>query len=279
MLIQFLGNFYTYPFLRNALLTAMLLSIVCACLGQILLLKHLALASDALSHSALTGVALAFVVGYNPTVAAVLTCVIATLLIEFFHRFFPNYAELAIAIIMSLCIGLAGIFNKYAPSSTNLNAFLFGSIISINNSELLFTCAVLLCILGIFICLYRPLYLICLDEHHALLLGIRVKLINCLFNVLLAVCVAVASHSAGTLIVSSLLVLPVATAFSWHLSFFRTLIVAICIALFNTIFAFIMALYLDWPTGGTLVVISTLTLLVTLLIRTLHRHRLKIMLN
>lgn len=265
MLNQLINSFLSYPFLRNALLTALLLSVVCACLGQVLLLKHLALASDAFSHSALTGVALAFVVGYNPTVAAITTCIIAALLIEFFRHFFPNYAELAIAIIMSLCIGLAGIFSKYTPSSVNLNAFLFGSIISIGNSELLFISILLICILLIFIFLYRPLYLICLDERNAALLGIKVKLLNCLFNILTAICVAVASHSAGTLIVSSLLVLPVATALCWQLSYLRTLILAICIAILNTLAAFCLALIMDWPTGGTLVVVSTTTLLLALL--------------
>lgn len=269
MLSQLLFNFFTYPFLRNALLTALLLSIVCVCLGQVLLLKHLALASDALSHSALTGVALAFVIGYNPTAGAILTCILAALLIEFFHNYFPHYAELALAVIMSLCIGLAGIFSKYTAGTVSLNAFLFGNIVSIDNRELFLISIILSCILAVFIYLYRPLYLICLDEHNAALLGIKVKLVNCLFNILTAVCVAVASHSAGTLIVSSLLVLPVASALNWHLSYLRTLVLAIFIALFNTIIAFIIALILDWPTGGTLVVISTCTLLFSLLLHTL----------
>ncbi len=272
MLYQFFLNLLSYPFFRNALLTSILLSIVCACLGQVLLLKHLSLASDAFSHSALTGVALGLALGYNPTVIAIIVCIVASLLIEFFRYFFKSYAELAIAIIMSLCIGLAGIFSKYMPYSADLNSFLFGSIVSINNQDLVSIFVLCGVILIIFAYLYYPLYLVCLDARNAALLGINVKLLNCVFNILTAVCIAACSHSAGTLIVSSLLVLPAASAFVWKLSYFQTLLLAICFGIINTITSFFLAFVLNWPTGGSLVIVSTLNLLLSLTIYQLIQH-------
>ena len=114
-----------YDFMRRAFIVGILLAIIIPCIGIVVVLKRLSMISDALSHSSLAGVAAGLILGINPIVGAVITCVVSALSIEVIRKKIPRYSEMSIAIVMSAGIGLAGVLSGFVKSAANFNSFLF----------------------------------------------------------------------------------------------------------------------------------------------------------
>lgn len=260
---------FKYDFMRNAFITALLLSITCACLGQVMVLKRLSMTGDALSHNSLAGVALGFILSINPTIGAMIIAVFAAFTIEFLRTLFPRYAEIGIAILMSLGIGLAAVLSGFTPTYANFNSFLFGSLVAVSNFELYFVISLTVFVLLVYTLLYKELFYICFDEKGAKLAGIRVKAVSAVFTLITAITISVAARTAGTLIVSSLMVLPFATAMLFKQSYFRTLIISMFFGMFNCSVGLFLSFYQYLSTGGTIVLVSVASLTVVALIRSL----------
>ena len=135
---------------------------------------------------------------------AVVMCIVAALGIEAIRKKIPRYSEVAISIVMSAGIGLAGVLSGFVENGASLNSFLFGSIVSISEGEL-----ALVVVISVLV-FYRELFYIGFDENAARISGVSVRNINFLFTILTALTVSIASRTVGTLIVSSMLVVPVA---------------------------------------------------------------------
>jgi len=261
-----------YDFMQKAFLTGILLAVIIPCIGIVVVLKRLSMIGDALSHTSLAGVAAGLIMGVNPVLGAVVTTIAAALGIEAVRRRIPNYSELSIAIIMSAGIGLAGVLSGFVQNSANFNSFLFGSIVAISDFELMLVVAISAVVLLSFILLYKELFYIALDERSARLAGVPVRLVNFLFTILTAVTVSVAARTVGALIVSSLMVLPVATAMQFGKSYKQTVLLSICFALFFTVAGLVIAYYARLKPGGTIVLLGVLTLVLVLLYKSVQNR-------
>lgn len=127
-----------YTFMQRAFLSGILLAVITPFIGITIVLKRMSMIGDALSHASLAGVALGLILGINPVAGAGVICILAALGIESIRKKLPRYSEMAITIIMSAGIGLAGVLSGYVKSSANFNSFLFGSIVSVSREELFF---------------------------------------------------------------------------------------------------------------------------------------------
>jgi zinc transport system permease protein len=118
-----------YGFMQRAFITGILLAVITPLIGITIVLKRMSMIGDALSHASLAGVALGLLLGINPILGAMGICLFAALGVEAIRRKIPRYSEMAICIIMSTGIGLAGVLSGFVKNGTNFNSFLFGSII------------------------------------------------------------------------------------------------------------------------------------------------------
>ena len=125
-----------YGFMQRAFLVGILLAVITPCIGITIVLKRMSMIGDALSHSSLAGVVLGLILGVNPVAGAVVMCIVAALGIEAIRKKIPRYSEVAISIVMSAGIGLAGVLSGFVENGASLNSFLFGSIVSISEGEL-----------------------------------------------------------------------------------------------------------------------------------------------
>ena len=216
---------------------------------------------DALSHNSLAGVAAGLVMGINPIVGAMISSIIAALAIEYIRKKIPRYSEMSIAIIMSAGVGLAGILSGFIDNSANFNSFLFGSIVAISDFELYLVIVISLCVMLSFIFLFKELFFISLDERSARLAGIPVKSINFIFTILTAITVSVAARTVGALIVSSLMVVPVACAMQFGKSYKQTVLYSVFFAVLFTISGLFLSYYAGLKPGGTIVLIGVVALL------------------
>lgn len=256
-----------YEFMQRAFLVGILLAAIIPCIGMIVVLKRLSMMGDALSHTSLAGVAAGLVLGINPVLGAVATCIAAALSIEVIRKRIPQYSELSIAIIMSAGIGLAGILSSFVKSASNFNSFLFGSIVAITDFELYMVIGISCTVMVSFLLLYKELFLIALDERSARLAGVHVKLINFIFTILTAVTVSVAARTVGALIVSSLMVIPVACAMQVGKSYRQTVFYSIFFAVSFTVLGLFVSYYARLRPGATIVLIGVIFLILILLMK------------
>ena len=122
---------------------------------------------------------------------------------------------------------LAGVLSGYVKSSANFNSFLFGSIVSVSREELLLICLISVIVFLVLAWFYREFLYIAFDENAARISGVSVQKLNFMFTLLTALTVSVASRTVGTLIISSMLVVPIACGIQFGRSYFHTLIWAI----------------------------------------------------
>ena len=252
---------FEYAFMRRAFIVGILLAAVIPCIGLVIVCKRLSMIGDALSHTSLAGVAAGLILGLNPVLTAAAACVVAAIGIEAIRRKIPRFSEMSIAVIMSAGIGLAGVLSGFVKNAANFNSFLFGSIVAISNGELYLVIAVSMAVLLMFLLMYKELFYVSLDEQSARLAGVPVKAVNFLFTVLIAVTVSVAARTVGALIVSSMMVVPVACAMQFGTSYRQTLILAVVLDILFMITGLFAAYYLGLKPGGTIVLVGVLVLI------------------
>lgn len=262
-----------YGFMQRALIVGVLLGLVIPLVGTTVVLKRLSMIGDALSHTSLAGVATGMVAGISPVAGALMACVVGAFCIEGIRSKFKEHAELAVAIVMAVGIGLAGVLSGFVPNASNFNTYMFGSILTVSWEE-----AWLILVVGIFalvtvLALSKELFLMSFDERHARTLGVPVSLVNALFVLVVALIVAVAARTVGSLIVSSMMVVPVAAALQIARSWKATCFWASLIGLVCTLGGLILSFYLGLKPGGTIVLLAVCILLLIFVVKALMHTR------
>ena len=132
-----MDNIFQYAFMQRAFVVAAIIAVIAPCIGVSIVLKRLSAIGDATSHSALAGIAFGLLLGINPILGAVMFSIFAVIGIEVFRKSFGKYSEIATVVVMSAGIGLTAVLSGFITNgSTNINSFLFGSIVAINDFEL-----------------------------------------------------------------------------------------------------------------------------------------------
>ena len=255
---------FQYAFMQRAFIVGILLAAVIPCIGMVIVCKRLSMIGDALSHTSLAGVAAGLILGVNPVFSAAAACILAAFGIEAIRRKLPRFSEMSIAIIMSAGIGLAGVLSGFVKNTANFNSFLFGSIVAISDGELYLVVAVCAAVMLLFFLMYKELFYISLDERSARLAGVPVKTVNFIFTVLIAVTVSVAARTVGALMVSSMMVVPVACGMQLGNSYRQTILWAVALDVIFMAIGLSAAYYLGLKPGGTIVLVGVLVLILIL---------------
>lgn len=259
---------FEYAFMQRAFLVGLLLAAIIPCVGVVIVLKRLSMIGDALSHASLAGVAGGLLLNMNPVLGAAVACVGAAFGIEAIRKKLPKYAEMAIAIVMSAGVGLAGVMSGFVRSAANFNSFLFGSIVAISNEELFTVALVSAAVLIVFLLFYKELFYLALDERSAQLAGVPVGVVNSVFTILTAVTISIAARTVGALIVSSMMVVPVACGMQLGKSYKQTVLWSVGFAELFTVTGLFLAYYGRLKPGGTIVLVGVVCLLLILIGKT-----------
>lgn len=275
MLINIFVDIFKYDFLLRAVIVSIALAVVIPCIAMIVVFKRLSMTGDALSHSSLAGVAIGLVFQFSPIVGSIVACLLAAIFIEIIRKRMKQYGDLAIALVMSTSVALAGIFTPFIKKATNLHSFLFGSIVAISDTEFYTILVISIIIFIVFILFYKELFYITYDDESARLAGVKVNIINMMFTFLTALTISIAARTVGTLIVSSFIVVPVACAMQVANSYKTTLIASIIFALLFSFIGLIIANIYPLGVGSTMVlsgiVILILIVLSKIIIKNIRR--------
>jgi zinc transport system permease protein len=268
-------DIFRYDFMIRALLAALLVGVTAPAVGVFLVQRRLALIGDGLGHVAVTGVALGLVLQRAPLVVALLTAVVGAVAIELIRARGQTSGETALAVLFYGGIGGGVVLASKAPGgSRSLNQYLFGSISTTSSGDLATFAILTVVVLGVVGVLGDALFSVSNDDEFARANGLPVMALNLLLAALTAVTVVVSMKVVGVLLVSALMVVPVATAQLIARSFRGTVLVAMSVGVAVSMAGISVSFYADTPSGGSIVLLAIGVFAATLLAsRLLARRR------
>ncbi len=250
-------NLLAYEFVQRALLAAFVTGLAAPAVGTYLVQRRQALMGDGIGHVAVTGVAVGLLTGTSPTVTAVVVAILAALVIEVVRDRGGTSGDVALALLFYGGIAggvlLTGIAGK---SAATLNRYLFGSITTVDAGDLWATTALAVVIVVVAVGLAPRLFAVAHDPEFAQVAGVRVKAYNVLVSVLAAVTVTVAMRTVGLLLVSALMVVPVATAQQLTRTFRDTLLLAMGLGTLASVGGILVSANVDVAPGATIVLLA-----------------------
>lgn len=254
-------------FMQNAFMAGFIVSILCPFIGLFIVLRRYSMIGDTLSHSSFAGVAIGLVIGVDPLVTAFLFTSICALVIECLRNYYKKYAELVMSIVLTLSLGIAIILISSGKAAAKVDSFLFGSILTVTKSDiLLMAVAGGFCLIALLF-LYNKLIYVTFDETGAKTIGINVKLINYIFTLLVGATISLSIRVLGILVVSSIIVVPVATAMQLKQGFTKTLILSIIFGFLDVMLGLVLSYYINSAPGGTIALMSVIMLILTLVFK------------
>ncbi|MBD0735453.1 metal ABC transporter permease [Streptomyces sp. CBMA29] len=269
-------EFLDYAFMQRALIAAALVGLTAPAIGIYLVQRRQALMGDGIGHVALTGVGLGFLLQSNPVWMATAVSVAGAVAMELIRWYGRTRGDIALA--MLFYGGMAGgvMLTSLAPngSNANLETYLFGSITTVSPSDITTMCLLAGFVMLVTVGLRRQLFAVSQDEEFARVTGLPVRLLNLLVAVTAALTVTVAMRVVGLLLVSALMVIPVAAAQQVTRSFLVTFVSAVAIGVTVTLSGTVTSYYVDVPSGATIVLITIgLFIVLTALATPLARKR------
>jgi len=251
----------SYGFMQKAFLAGILISASTSLIGVYLILRRMSLLGDGLAHASFGGVAIGFLTGINPFLTALIFAAISSLGINKLVEEAKTYGDSAIAVILSLGMAIAVLIIGYVDGfGANLFSYLFGSILSISNQDLIIMTSVFLTISGAIYKYYSQLMIATFNQDFAKIQGIKITRLESAFTILAALAVVVSIRAVGILLVTALLVIPGLAALQISKSFKSTLLNAAIISETSMITGIYLSYILDLPPSGTIV-----TLMITAL--------------
>lgn len=245
-----------FQFMRHALLAGCMLSIMIPMIGVVMVSRKTSMIGDSLSHTSLAGVALGLISGISPVLGAICVCLLSAFAIEYIRHRLPAHGDMATAVITSIGLGAAAILSRFAPGGNNFDSYLFGSIASVTAGDVLQVAVVFAVTVFFSIVLYGGLVNIAIDENLARLAGVHVPVVNGMLTALSAIVIALSCKIVGALMISSILILPVATALIVGKSYRQVYRNSVLLGVFYTMSGILFSYYLDVPTGGVIVVLA-----------------------
>ncbi|WP_300408702.1 metal ABC transporter permease [Lagierella sp.] len=255
-----------FRFMQRALAVSLMISIMIPLIGIVLVNRKTSMIGDALSHVSLSGVAAGLILNINPLIGGVVACVVGAFGIEGIRKKFPHYGDMATGIITALGLGIAAMLSDFAPGGNSFEAYLFGSIVSVSKMDLILISITFLLVASLSLVFYGGLLNICINPNLARLAGVNTKLINGIFTFLASLTVALSAKVIGALMVTSLIVLPVANALLISRSYKQTYIFTLLFGMFYTLSGVVLSYYFDVKPGGSIVVLAGLGLIITFVI-------------
>lgn len=263
-----------YEFMRRALVAAIFTGLAAPAIGTFLVQRRLALLGDGLGHVALTGVALGLLTGIAPILTAVVVTAFGAVLIELLRMYGRTSGDVALA--MLFYGGIAGgvlLIDLAGESAASLNSYLFGSILTVSDSDLVLVGVLGAVVIALTVGLSPQLFAVCQDEEHARVSGVPVTAYSLLVAVLAAVTITVAMRSVGLLLVSALMVVPVAAAQRLTRSFRATHLAAMLIGLVAALGGLVTSYQAQTPPGPTIVLLALAVFGAASLVGTAVRRR------
>ncbi len=249
----------TTDFMIRAMLAAVFTGLAAPAIGTYLVQRRLSLMGDGIGHVAVTGVAVGLLTGSSPTLTAVAVAIVAGILIEVIRDAGRTSGDVALALLFYGGIA-GGVFltGIAGQSAATLNRYLFGSIASVRWDDVWLTIGLAAIVIALAVGLSPQLFAVAQDAEFAKVAGLNVRFYNLLVSVMAAVTVTVAMRTVGLLLVSALMVVPVATAQQLTRGFKATLVFAMGLGAAASLGGVVVSGYVEKAAPGATIVLIAL---------------------
>lgn len=263
---------FRYAFMKNAFLAILLLTPLLGLLGTMAVNHQMAFFSDALGHSALTGIGLGIILGFRNDLAAMLIFgIIWAILICLIKQSGSASTDTVISVFSSTSVAAGLLILARGGKFAKYSALLIGDILAVTPGDLLWLLLALIGTLILWAILYNPLLLTSVDSFLARSRGIRTRLVECAFVVMVAVAVMLSIRWVGVMLINALLILPAAAGRNIARSSRQHAVWSVVLALFCGITGLILSYYLDTSAGASIVLVSALCYAVSLAVRAFRK--------
>ena len=248
-----------YGFMQRSLIIAVLVGLLCAVVGSYLMVQRLALLGDAIGHSVLPGLAIAFMLGTNIFVGAFIAGVVSTMAIAWIRTRSPIKEDAAMGIVFSafFALGITLITLIQKDNKIDLNHFLFGNILGVTIEEVRDTAIIAAVVLLVVFLLYKQLLFYTFDPLGAQAAGLPVNLLNFGLMVLIALTIVASMKAVGVILVLSLLITPGATAYLLVKRLHQVMILGAGIGIFSSISGMYLSYFFNLPSGPAIVLVAS----------------------
>lgn len=247
----------SYPFMQRALIAALMTGIMAPAIGTYIVQRRLSLLGDGLGHVAIAGVGLALLTGTAPIPVAVVVCVIGAVVVEVLRQQGKASGDVGLAILFYGGLAAGVLMSGIAGAGTGaLSQYLFGSLTTVTTADLGLIAVLAVVVLVPTLGLAPQLFAVCSDEEFARVQGLKVRFYNLLIVVLAAITVTLAMRTVGLLLVSALMVVPVAAAQNLVRGFYATLICAMVVGVTVSVGGATGSFYADTAPGALIVVLA-----------------------
>ena len=248
----------SYDFMLRALAGALIIGVTTPALGIYLVQRRLSLIGDGIGHVALTGVGVGLLLDRSPVLTAVIVSALGAIGVELVRERGRTSGDLALALLFygGIAGGVVLVGLSDDSGSASLVQYLFGSLTTTSGSDLVVIAVLGAAVLAAMLLLRPALFAVCDDEEYARVSGLPVRALNLLLAITTAVTVTIAMRTVGLLLVSALMVVPVAAAQQVTRGFRTTMAVAMGVGLAAALSGVVVSAEIDTAPGATVVILA-----------------------
>jgi len=266
--MNMISEFISYPFIQRALLASIMAGVLCPFVGNFVVLRRMSFFADAISHSAFAGIAAGALLGTDLSLSSVIVAILIALLIAFLSEKTTLSHDTVIGIAFSGAIAMGmlimGMLKGYRA---DLFAFLFGDILAITYSDLILILVISILTITILLAFLKPFLQITFNRDLARVEGINVRFFEYLLFLIIAIVITVSLKIVGMILVTSLMIVPAASAKNLASSMKGLFILSSIFGVVSGIVGLIGSMYLNTSSGPTIVLVSIGIFIVTVLKR------------
>lgn len=268
--MEFIQDVFNYEFLQRAMVTSIVVGIICGIIGSFIILRGMALMGDAISHAVLPGVAISYLLGINYFYGAVATGVLTALGIGAISQNSRIKNDSSIGIVFSAAFALGIILITRAQSATDLTKILFGNILSVRPSDMWLTIVIGILVILVVVLFYKELLLSSFDETMAAAYGLNTRFIHYGIMVLLTLVTVASLQTVGVILVVSMLITPASTAYLLTNRLSILILLASVFGALSSIIGLYVSFVHNMPSGPVIAVAATAIFLLAFLFSPKH---------
>ncbi|MBQ7856921.1 MAG: metal ABC transporter permease [Alistipes sp.] len=272
--MDFIADIFQYRYLANAVIACILSGVTCGIVGTYIVARRMVFLCGGITHASFGGLGIAFYLGSNPILGALLFAVLSSMGIEYAGSRTKIREDSAIGLMWGIGMAVGALFMNLRPGYTSgdLSNFLFGNIITVTTADVTaLACLTLFLLVGAALW-FRPVMYVAFDREFARAAGVHTKLISYAMSIITAVTIVLSIRIMGIVLLISLLTMPVVIANIITKEYRSIAVGAAIIASAGSLAGIALSYYLEVPSGPAIIFVLTLTFIIVKLL-SLHTEQ------
>ena len=255
-------SMFSYSFMLRAFIAGLLISLCSSLIGVSLVLRKNSMIGDGLSHVAFGSFAIASIFGFAPLEFTLPVVIISSFFILKLNENSKIHGDSAIAIMSASALAIGTFAISITGANTDINNYLFGSILSINEADIILCIILSIIIILLYLLSYNKIFAITFDERFSKSIGINTNLYNIIFASLCSITIVLGMRLMGSLLISSLIIFPTLSSMQIFKKFKSVVISSVILSILSFIIGMIISYLNATPTGSTIVIVNLVAFII-----------------